>query len=153
MTYLKNTLDTTNKKNQHKMKLHKIFIDDTRKPSSKHSDGENWILCTSYKEFQQKINELLEKKEWISEISFDYILGYTNGLDDSNGSDCFKLLARTINKNRLPVPEKIYIHSEYPNAENNFKATAMSLSHLHDIDVDLIKIDDYGGKTVLKTWE
>jgi len=133
------------------MALHKIFIDDWRKPQSKHSDGDKWILCESYQEFKEKINELLEKKEWISEISFDYILAPNS--EGYDGSSCFKLLARTIQEHKLPVPEKIYIHSEYPNAEKYFKSTAMSLSHRNDVDVDLIKIHENGTQTILKTWE
>jgi hypothetical protein len=132
------------------MILHKIFIDDTRQPSNKHKDGESWILCESYQEFKEKINELLEKKEWISEISFDYILGYPSGYD---GASCFKLLARTIHEHKLPIPEKIYVHSEFPNCEKYFKSVAMSLSHRNDVDVDLIRVHENGTQTVLKTWE
>lgn len=133
------------------MILHKIFIDDTREPSSKHENGKEWILCESYQDFKNKLNELIEKGEWISEISFDYILGYNH--EGYDGSSCFKLLARKIEEHKLPIPTKIYIHSEYPNAEKNFKSTAMSLSHYHDVDVDLIKINEFGTQTVLKTWE
>lgn len=130
---------------------HRIFIDDWREPSSKHENSSDWILCESYDDFNKKINELIEKKEWISEISFDYILAPNpQGYD---GSSCFKLLARTIQKNKLPIPEKIYIHSEYPNAEEHFKSTAMSLSYHNDTDVDLIKIHENGTQTILKTWQ
>ena len=95
---------------------------------------------------------MLEKKEWISEISFDYILAPNR--EGYDGSSCFKLLARTIDMHKLPIPEKIYIHSEYPNAEKHFKSTAMSLSHRNnDVDVDLIKIHENGTQTILKTWE
>lgn len=128
---------------------HKIFIDDMRQPQSKHDDGENWILCESYEDFEKKINELIEKKEWISEISFDYDLRDWNHY----GSDCFKLLAQHIDKQDLAIPEKIYVHSEYDGCEKYFKSVAMSLSHYHDKDVDLIKINENGTQTILKTWE
>lgn len=127
---------------------HKIFIDDWRKPESKHQSSD-WILCTSYEDFEQVLKQIIEKKEIISEISFDYIL------EDHNydGASCFKLLARNIHDNKLPIPEKIYIHSEFPNCEKYFKSVAMSLSYRHDVDVDLIRVHENGTQTVLKTWE
>ena len=127
----------------------KIFIDDWRKPSSEHSNGDTWILCTSYEDFEQVLKQIIEKKETISEISFDYILEDRN----YDGADCFKLLARNIHDNKLPIPEKIYIHSEFPNCEKYFKSVAMSLSHRNDVDVDLIRVHENGTQTILKTWE
>lgn len=127
---------------------HRIFIDDWRKPSSKHPDGDAWILCTSFDDFEQVLKEIIEKKETISEISFDYILEDRN----YDGSDCFKLLARSIIDKTLPLPNKIYIHSEFPKAEEQFRGIAMSLETHLDVDIQMIKIHENGKHTIVKTW-
>ena len=130
----------------------KVFIDDYRHPSSKHDTNEGWVVCRSYEEFEKLIDDLLEKKEqWISEISFDYALGNWN----YNGSDCFKLLARTIKKYGLPIPDKIYVHSEYGNnCIAYFKSTATSLSLTYDVDVDLIVIGLFGkSRNIVKPFD
>lgn len=127
----------------------KIFIDDWRKPSRKHPDGDAWILCESYDDFEQVVKALIEKKETISEISFDFDLQDRN----HNGADCYKLLARCIMDDKtLPVPNKIYIHSEFPNAEEFFRGVSMSLEHHLDIDIKMIKIDEFGQHSIIKTW-
>ncbi len=127
----------------------KIFIDDIRRPIDKHDnvkEGE-WKVCVSYRDFEAVINELLDKKEeWITEISFDYILGDAN----YTGHDCFKLLARTIMKYGLPIPSKIYLHSEYPNCEQYFQSCASTLSRHNDyIPIPIIRIHENKSQTIL----
>lgn len=127
---------------------HKIFIDDWRKPSSKHENGDTWILCTSFDDFEKVLKEIIEKKETVSEISFDYDLQDWN----HNGSDCFKHLACCVIEKSLPLPNKIYIHSEFPKAEEHFRSTAMSLEYNLDVDIQMIKIHEFGQHSIIKTW-
>jgi hypothetical protein len=150
------------------MKDIKIFIDDSRNPPEKHSTQDwigfnkymenpqdckptTWVLCESYDEFEKVVNKLLELKEgWISEISFDYILGHYN----YTGASCFKLMAQMITKYGLDVPEKIYIHSEYPKAEQNFINPAMFLSRSLDYkEINLIQIHENGTQTIINPFE
>ncbi len=127
---------------------HRIFIDDWRKPESKHQ-GSDWILCTSYEDFEQVLKQIIEKKETISEISFDYDLQDWN----YNGADCYKLLARCIKDDKkLPLPDKIYVHSEFPKAEEFFRSISMSLEHHLNVDIQMIKIHESGKQTIVKTW-
>ncbi len=127
----------------------KVFIDDWRNPASKHEQADEWITIRSYQNFEKLIDWLLEKKEgWITEISFDY------DLQDHNycGSDCMHLMIRTILKYGLPCPEKIYVHSEWPNAEQKFRSGAMHLSNHFDKDIDLIKINENNSHSIVKAF-
>jgi len=92
---------------------------------------------------------LIENKEHISEISFDYMLGHRH----YDGSHCFKLFAQKTEEHKLKLPENIYIHSEYPNAETHFKSVSMWLSYTYDVDVDMIKIHENGTQTIIKAFE
>jgi hypothetical protein len=129
--------------------MYKIFVDDSRNPETKHDNRDkSWTLCQSFDEFKKLIDEIVEKKETVKEISFDYILNDWN----HNGADCFKVLACLIEDKKIPLPEKIYIHSEYPKAEENFRGVAMSLEHYLDIDIHMIKIHETGAQSIIKTW-
>lgn len=91
----------------------RIFVDDWRRPLTP-----DQILCTTYKQLENKINELLDKKEnWLEELSLDYDLSQTDL--EYDGADCLKLMIRTCLKYGLPMP-RIIIHSSYPKVENKF---------------------------------
>ena len=83
----------------------KIYLDANR-PSSYNYPGQDWTEMTSYVEFRNKIDQLVQNRMgWISVVSFD------NEINEVSGADCLKYLVNKCVEHGAPLP-KIYVHSE-----------------------------------------